>query len=350
MLSWSKAGQPVRDYLERNRAALETWRRGSERSDALYHQPGEFALDTLLPLVTEMLGLSRLAGLEGSRLEEQGAMERAWDWYRAMLRHSRLTGRHGVLIERMIGAERHKDAAGRIVNWAADPRVDATMLRRALEDTIEADALTPPLSEALKLEYLMFLRDLNELRVLPKEVPLPGGQAGLLEQVASSAALTVPIRRIWLRASNDVERSRRAVRLLVANWLAQVDRPAAGRVPIAVKSPFPIYASDPTAPPAARSLPPEELAKVVDHNALVRHLYGADSKNDVTFRLAAWEGDGFLAQERQRRSVLIVRRAAELYRREHGTPRTTSGVLVGLYLKELPEGIAAGDPIPKGVD
>jgi hypothetical protein len=107
-LRWSKAGQPVREYLERNRAALETWRRGGERPDALYHQPGEFALDTLLPLVQEMRDLSQLGGLEGSRLEEEGAVERAWDWYRAMLRHSRLTGRHSVLIERLVGAGRHK--------------------------------------------------------------------------------------------------------------------------------------------------------------------------------------------------------------------------------------------------
>jgi hypothetical protein len=236
------------------------------------------------------------------------------------------------------------------VNWAADPRVDARMLRRALEDTLEADAMTPPLSEALKLEYLMFLRDLNELRVLPAEVPLPGGQAGLLEQLASRSGLKVPIHRIWHQASNDVERSRRAVRLLVANWLAQVDRPASRRAPIAVKAPFPIYTPDSTAPPAARTLQPEELAKVVDQNALAGHLFGVDSKDVISSRLAGWEGDGPLARERGRRSALIVRLAAELYCCERGTAPATCGMLVGPYLRELPEGIAAGDPIPKGVD
>ena len=54
----------------------------------------------------------------------------------------------------------------RIEHWAADPRVDAGLLRKALDDTLAADAMTPPLSEALKLDYLMYLRDMEELRVI----------------------------------------------------------------------------------------------------------------------------------------------------------------------------------------
>jgi hypothetical protein len=108
----------------------------------------------------------------------------------------------------------------------------------------------------------------------------------------------------------------------------------------------PIYASDPSAPPAANALPPEELARVVDRNALARHLFGADAKDFVSFRMAVWEEDGLLARERQRRSALIVRVAAELYRRDKGGLPETAGVLVGPYLEALPEGIAASDPIP----
>jgi hypothetical protein len=47
---------------------------------------------------------------------------------------------------------------------------------------------------------------------------------------------------------------------------------------------------------------------------------------------------------------LIIRLAAELYSREVGRSPATAGDLLGTYLKELPEGIAAGDPIPKVVD
>ncbi len=59
-----------------------------------------------------------------------------------------------------------------------------------------------------------------------------------------------------------------------------------------------------------------------------------------------WESEGELARERRRRSVLIVRLAAELYRREHGAAPAMAGALLGTILEELPEGIAATDPIP----
>ena len=58
------------------------------------------------------------------------------------------------------------------------------------------------------------------------------------------------------------------MRLLFANWLAQMDRPAAQRAPVAIKEPVLIYAADPTAPPAARAVAPEVLNKAIDHNAL----------------------------------------------------------------------------------
>ncbi len=351
-LSWSKSGQAIRDYLEQNRAAMETWRRASERPDGLYHQPGELRIDTLLPIVQDMRTLVRLAGLEGTRLEEQGAMDRAWDWYRAMLRCSRMVGRHGLLIERGVGSALHSEAARRIIAWAAEPRVGAPLLRRALEDTLHADALTPPPSAALKLEYLMYLRDMHELRVMTTEMPLPGGEGGLLDRMASSAGLRAPIQRIWLRVSNDDERSRRAARMLIANWLAQVDRPAPRRAPIAVRSPILIYSSDPSAPPAARELPPEDLARVVDRTALARRIFGdyPFSYPSSTDRVVPWEAGGGLMLERRRRSALIVRLAAELHRREKGVLPATAEALVGPHLKELPEGIAAGDPIPKVED
>jgi hypothetical protein len=349
-LTWSKAGPEVRSFVEQKRPALDQWRLGSERPDALYHQPQQFAMDTGLPLIQDMRSLAVLAGLEGSRFEEVGAMGQAWDWYRALLRFSRHAGRHGCLIERLVGAAVHDDATSRILHWAADPRVDVEQLRHALDDTLAADALTPPLSEALKVEYLMALRDLDELRVMVTDAALPGGKYGMLDQMVSKTGLAIPARRAWLRASNDVTRSRRAIRLLFANWLAQVDRPAAQRASAAIQKPVWIYATDPTAPPAARAVAPEVLAKAVEHNALTRTNFDVDEIGYHPYRPPLWEENGPLARERRNRSVLIVRLAAELYRREHGQLPAQAGALVGPYLKDLPEGIAPGDPIPSATE
>ena len=65
---------------------------------------------------------------------------------------------------------------------------------------------------------------------------------------------------------------------------------------------------------------------------------------------APWEGDGFLAREQRRRCVLIVKLAAELYRRERGRMPENAGALLGAYLKELPAGIKPEDPIPASIE
>jgi len=352
-LTWSKAGDNVRDFAAEKHPALELWRQGSERPDAIYHQPGQLALDTILPLASDVRFFGSLAALEGSRHEEKGAMDQAWIWYRAMLRSSRHVGGRGVIIERMIGANMHDKAARRILHWAADPRVDAKLLRQALDDTLAADALTPPLSDNLKLEYLIHIRDIDELRVMITEVPMPGGRFGWFEQMVQATGLKAPIQRFRLRATNDVERSRRATRLLFANWLAQIDKPASKRAPIAIQKPTLIYASDPTAPFAARAIEPAILDEALDHTALARQMFNFDDRTTTggpPLTPTPWEGNRFLAREPKRRAVLIVKLAAELYRREHKQPPATAGALLGSYLKVLPEGIARDDPIPNSLD
>jgi hypothetical protein len=349
-LTWSSASPASREYLKAGRAALETWREGSERRDALYYQPGEISAGSVITLIPDAAVLAGLAALKGSRLEEAGARDEAWRWYRAMLRSSRLIGRHGSLVQRMFGAQVHALAARCILRWAADPRVGAGQIRRALDDVLASDALTPPVSEAIRIDYLSSLKPLANmntfegmLRDFGRMPSLLGGrQNGLLDQVVPWT-VRAPLQRFRLRATNELERDRRVFRLLFANWLAQVERPPGHRAPLAIRAPVWIYADDPSAPAAARAVPPEFLARALEQTAM-SFLFGRDAEPSDP----PWEGRGALARERRRRSVLIVRLAAELYRREHGTAPATAGALLGQQLKELPEGIAADEPIPIG--
>jgi hypothetical protein len=352
--TWSSAEPAIRDYMEDKRAAMEIWREGSRCRDALYQQPSQMSVDGWFPLLGDTIILPGLAALEGSRLEDAGARDEAWHWFHAMLRSSRLVGRHGSLTARGYGARIHGLAARCILRWAAGPRIDAGRLRRALDDVLAADALTPPLSEAMKLDYLICMADLEDMsrfeatmRDFGRTLPLLGGrQTGVLDAFVPRA-VKLPVQRFRLRAGNDVERSRRLMRLLFANWLAQVDRPAGAQVALAIRKPISIYADDPSAPPAARAVRPEFLAQMIGRTEMARFWVGPEGTQiDPRF----WEGEGELARERRRRSVLIVRLAAEVYRREHGADPTTAGALKGPVLKDLPEGIAAADPIPTGLE
>jgi hypothetical protein len=351
--TWSTSGPEVRAFLEENSPALEAWRVGTKRPDARYYQPGMLAADSELPVVQNLRVFGWLAALEGTRLQDKGAMDEAWSWYNCILRSSRHAGKHGVVIERMVGAAIFDTACRRISHWAADPRVDAVVLRRALAELLEADAMTPPLSESMKLEYLMFFRDLKELRVIASEIPMPGGQSGWIEKVATSTGTKAQLQRARLRITNDIERSRRVLRLLFANWLPQLDKVASERAPIAIRNPIVIYANDASAQPSARVLAPTELDAAVGQTLFAHQFLRPGDQwpqGSAPWSGSAWEGDGALAREPLRRAVLIVTLAAELYKRERGKAPSNAGELLDGYLKELPPGIKSDDPIPAGID
>ena len=190
---------------------------------------------------------------------------------------------------------------------------------------------------ALKLDYLIVMRDLDEMKFLPSEIPLPGGKDGLLEHMLPAPRSTVrrEIQQFRFRASNELERSRRAIRLLYANWLAQVDKPAADRAPKAIHRGVLIY-EDPAAPPPARAVTPETLSLAIDETLVAKLLVRSDDAARSEFGTGLWEGKGVFARERRRRSVLLVKLAAELYRRESGKPAANAGALT----RQLSQAIA----------
>jgi hypothetical protein len=351
-LTWASATSGIRSYLDAKRAALDLWREGSGRRDALYYQPDRISPGSVINLIPDARVFAGLAALEGSRLETDGAWDEAWTWYLAMLRCSRLIGRHGLLVQRQFGGRIHALAAQCILGWAAQPRLGVESLRRAVHETLEADALTPPVSEAIKLDYVCCLGTLENLtqfegtmRDFSRPLSMFGGkQSSPLDELVPWP-VRQSVHRVRLHANNELERIRRVFRLLFANWLAQVDRPAAERAPLAVRTPIWIYAIDPTAPLAARAVRPEFLAQALD-GLEISFLWGPSPEPSDP----PWDGNGELVRERRRRSALIVRLAAELYRREHGIAPKTAGDLLGQELKQLPEGITAEDPIPAGLE
>ena len=260
---WERADPELRNWLAVNQAALALWRKGTERPDALYIHPTAMRLDTIIPLVQDLREFGRLALLEAGRLEARGDMAGAWGWYRAALRSSRHLGRHGCLIERLVGIAMHKEAAERARRWAEDPRTDGQQLRTALAEVEAIDAMTVPLSEVLRTEYLMIVNTLED----------PGASGGLAALAATVGQAPPASVTIWgrtfswgdlryngarLALRREPEVSLRIVRLIFADWLAACDLPP-DRQPPPADTPLFLYRLGPDAPPAARAITPEEL-------------------------------------------------------------------------------------------
>jgi hypothetical protein len=348
--TWSKLSTAAQAAVKDNQEALDLWREGTDRPDALYHRPDEATLDTLLPVVQGVRELGNMAALRGSRHEENGEMEEAWKWYKSILRCSRHVGKRGFMIQRSIGASLHQVASRAIVRWTDDRRVDAKLLRQALDDVLAADAMTPLLSDILKVEYIAHFRDLRELRVIVDDLPLAGGPLGQWLSRVLPRNVRGTIQRARLRTSRDDVRSRRILQLLLANWLPQVDRPLSQRAPFAIKEPIPIFAADASAPASAQAVAPEGLQRLLAESSLADFIFRPKGAGWGSLRGSLWEDDGPLARERGRRSELFVMLAARLYEREQGDLPAQAERLLGLYLRTLPEGVAPEDSISAKLD
>ena len=107
---WNQAGPAERQWLEGSREAFEIWRKGTERPDACYISPAALTFDVRLDVAQKLRDdFAKLAQLEAGKLEAEGDVEGASEWYLALLRSSRHCGRRGMFIERLIGIAMNND-------------------------------------------------------------------------------------------------------------------------------------------------------------------------------------------------------------------------------------------------
>jgi hypothetical protein len=321
--AWASASEGERRWLEENREALASWRRGTDRPDSLFIPPEQLTFDADTGVLQRARTLARLACLEASRLEAEGDFAGAWSWYRAVLRCSRHFGHRGCLIERLIGIALHGHACGRITSWASQPEVDARLLRTALDEVQAIDAMTAPMSDALKCEYLAFLKAMEQ----------PGVIWRLLESISRDPNAPTRTNGEFLKTAllrgetflkHEPERSRRVLRLVTANWLAFADLSNDRRPPLEPRKKL-VYIPDPDAAAETSILPPDRLVSWFDSTVFCRALFPAlDAARNA------------ISRERATQAKLIIHLATELYRREHGKPPTAPDDLVGPYLKALP--------------
>ena len=360
----------VEAWIASNRKAMDVWLQATARTGLGYHpwnargfgaewdDTGE-SVDPntgkhiALRVDTPERGLLRWLGEhEAMRLEKEGDLAGAWTWHNAALRYSRHMGMRTIFADRLQAVVLHREASDRAERWASDERVDATMLRRALVDALAVSTMAPPLSDALKADYLeaTFLLDHPPLALVNHVLDDFRGSGK-----QPSADPPLPRQRSHLRRSNDgfegegdrirrylpdlqaqamyylngePERCKRLVRQVYANWLAHCDEPVS--VQSRTMSDLKLFSGPPFAP---GMMPAVDLVNELDRAGPARHV------------LPRWtELQKHLEDERSRQARLVVTIAGELYRRERGKRPASPRELVGPYLTEVPFGFVDEKP------
>lgn len=306
---WKAASPAARAWLEENREALRLWRLGTERPRAAAPPAALYDPDIHGNPLTGYLGFPSLAQLEAARLLDRGDVDEAWAYQRAYLRALR----HAEAV-RPLDLLGYGEAVGMppaeagIKAWAADPRVDAPRLRRALADLLALDAIVaasePP---ALRSLFREVMRTIDApppevIEAAEEELDKPWAETPLNRR----APLVGAVR--WY-VHNEPERSRRVARLLFANWLAKAEGAQSVR---AVTEPeleraYIVREFGPDAPASARALAPEALV----------HWYASTSILKRVLPELSQYHQGRRIRETVRRDLLALL-LGELYRREHG--------------------------------
>ncbi len=314
---------------------LELWRKGAERPDAMLARPGDMRLETRIGTILEdHRRFSMLALTAGSGCVDRGDMEGAWTWYRAVLRASRLIGRNGSATFFRVGMSEYEMTSRSILAWAADGRVDAAMLRRALGEVIAINRLSARPSDVLRIDYLSMRHSLNHPGYVFDEFVRSRTREDVASDFSGLRHLTLMHHLAWF-AGNELERTRRLQRLAYANWLRDCDEPPAVRPGIVASKRSGAEFYDQPSSRSAGGISGVDLARRVDESR-VASLHISDGVHLPPL------ADGDLAS----RADLVVELASTLYQREHGRPPALLDALVGPYLERLPEGYVAPPPTP----
>jgi hypothetical protein len=340
--SWSIANPASREWAGENREALELFLQGADRPDAA-HSAAE-------PTTRRGLGsLDEVAFLEGSRRQESGDTVGAWDCYRAVLRMITHIKRRGNTDQRYSAKKASVGLQRRLTDWATDPRTTPAQLHTALDEVLNNEPNPEWDISAIKYGYIDLMREIERPLPLSVKQEIDGEWTfGLADMALSPTTIAglAAARRFLLR---EPERSRRALRLLCANYLAHAETRGLPPPKPAVWAKFtyltstnpvtkvsfkvPLYPVSPVAPAGARALPPQELAR-----SLVATLDARVRISDVDL---PWPPDRVAdrraVSDHKAHHELVIMLATEIHRRERGSLPFSDEALVGTSLKSLPD-------------
>lgn len=89
-------------------------------------------------------------------------MAEAWNWYRAIFRVKLHVMRRGPIFCRWIASGNCSSLRTRITAWAADPRTNVLLIRRALDDILAGEPKSEWDAFSLKADYLDMIAELDK--------------------------------------------------------------------------------------------------------------------------------------------------------------------------------------------
>ncbi len=352
---WSQARPEARAWAESNRAALETWRRGTDRPDAMLTVAGGASPQADVRAREDQRLWGIAAELEASRLEGAGDFEAAWAWQKARLRGCLLSARGAPFVFRWGLAMHLGQVASAVQSWGDAPGITVPLLRRAIADIEAMEAILPRASDTLKAEYLIIRSAFDSPEAIhlradpPANTPPPGAPPAPPSLPARELTLPGPLRPLAWRAedyvNNEPERSRRATRLLFANWLSQADRRPGSRTKAVSADPLVFDVAPGATPPG---LAPADLAAFAASAKLASIVRG--SKPTTPWSMGfPWQHDRWpagLDADRRALADLIVAFASRIYEIETGKYPSGPELLVPKILPRLPDGLDPEDSAP----
>ena len=336
-LGWPKATPEIRSWLDENRGALALWRQAAERPDVRLRRPDDPDTITGPWLAAPLM----LAQLEASRLEAAGEMAApgagiaprcdasphpslrpapSCRGYRAIVPTDRQGGHY------TLGNRSEDQPVARARLWMKFNRSAARTLAVPMRQArICLDHARPRRTAARRRGPSMGrLRSEGDDQLWYNHVPLFHESR-------------------WF-ARNEPQRSRRVARLAFANWVANCERtsalwPKPAPMPPGQKGPELFLLNDPEAPGPPAPIKGVSAAEVDEWYKTTLLLPRFFNAGRNTFS-QVYSHQLYVAWRRDHHANLILSLAEELYARDHGGQLpATPELLVGPYLKALPDGI-----------
>jgi hypothetical protein len=286
----------------------------------------------VLPAVQEGELAARLFTARALQLQARGELRAALEQLSVVLALSRQLRHKAVTQSYWGGLAREQTALEGLDRWLEDLGPKPDLLRAALAELTRHEAAIPPVSDAVKADYLLIRSNLFGPAQLTHGHGWGGGQA---QSVAATIALAQ--QTPW-----EKERTQRIVHAVFAGWLRGAEAPYSQLAPTLTETRS-AWQRGWTGSSLRGWLPPcdpdpgptrEELAELLDGSWL--GLLGSSAPGMRLYPQAVLQS----CRLRGRRLTVVL----ALYRAEQGKPATSLADLVPRYLPELPADPYSGEP------